>query len=307
MLVHADARRLPLRDESVQCVVTSPPFWGLRDYGIPGQIGLETRVDQYVSKLVRVFREVRRVLRSDGTLWLNLGDTYCARPNSGAGNGSVLQGRKIQDAQSAGRLHKNARIYPPDVKPKDLIGIPWAVAFALRRDGWFLRAEVIWAKLNPIPESIRDRPTKAHEQVFLLTRSGSYRYNADAIKEPGTGRAPGNRAPHKYAESGDSRTTAGLERMREGYEERNARSVWTMASEPYAGEHPATFPSALARRCILAGTAAGDVVLDPFVGSGTTVRAARDLGRVGVGVDLNPNYLRGEAAGRIRTTAGMGW
>lgn len=306
-LICADARALPLRDESVQCVVTSPPYFGLRDYGGENQLGRELTPERYIGHIVLAMEECRRVLHPSGVLWLNVGDSYAAAPPGGQGASSTLRGRKVADAQNVQResVQFNA-------KPKDLLGIPWAIAFALRAAGWFLRSDCIWSKLNPIPESVRDRPTKAHEYVFLLSKRARYYYNAAAVKERGTGRAPGNTGPHKYAlaaevsdVSGLHRTTAGIERIREGYETRNLRTVWPMASQPYHGEHPATFPELLAQRCILAGSRSGDIVLDPFAGSGTTVRVARSLGRKGIGCDISAEFLRSDAASRIQVTGGL--
>lgn len=270
MLIRADARRLPLADESVQCVVTSPPYWGLRDYDVAGQIGLEASPDDYVATLVQVFREVRRVLRHDGVLWLNLGDSYATTRGAG-------------------------------LKPKDLVGIPWQVAFALRADGWWLRSDVIWSKPNPMPESIKDRPTRAHEYVFLLTKTADYYYDALAIAEPAIAKRQRRLVDptgHRYLDE-----STGLHRAH--YSERNARSVWQIVPEQFDGAHFATFPPALPRRCILSGTRFGQRVLDPFVGSGTTVRTARELGRVGIGCDLSARYLRELASVRQRVTAGM--
>ncbi len=283
---------------SVRCCVTSPPYWGLRDYGVPGQFGLEASPDLYVERAVAIFREVRRVLANDGTLWLNLGDSYGAN-NHGAGvtgssDGGVRRGYSSRSSPKNGA----------GIKPKDLVGIPWRVAFALQADGWYLRSDIIWHKPNPMPESVTDRPTKAHEYLFLLSKSERYYYNAEAINEPGTGRPPGNVAPHKYAEAyakADDerhRTAAGLERARLGYTTRNARTVWTIASQPYAGAHFATFPEELPRRCILAGSAPGDTVLDPFLGSGTTAAVAVGHGREAIGIEINPTY-RGLALARI--------
>lgn len=222
-----------LAPESVQCVVTSPPYWGLRDYGIGGQLGLEKTPEEYVEKMVGVFREVRRVLRRDGTCWVNMGDSYW--------NGGT------------------ARITAPHLKPKDLVGMPWKLAFALQADGWFLRADVIWAKPNPMPESVTDRPTKAHEYVFLLTKSARYFYDADAVREPH--REPWRSGSHenrRMAKGGDGLAFTGWDYNRREYNPagRNLRSVWTIASEPYPEAHFATFPRKLVEPCIRAGTSA---------------------------------------------------
>ena len=266
-----------LEDRSIHTCVTSPPYWGLRDYGHDGQIGLEETPEEYVESMVAVFREVRRVLRDDGTLWLNLGDSYASGPASG-GQGKQWEGN-------------NQR--PPGLKPKDLVGIPWRVAFALQADGWYLRSDIIWHKPNPMPESVTDRPTKAHEYVFLLSKSARYYYDAEAIKETATGRAPGNKT-HKHTaayENGDerSRTKGGLLNVG-AVDTRNKRTVWTVPSRPYSGAHFATYPPDLIKPCIMAGAPAGGWVLDPFFGSGTTGRVAEDLGRRWIGIEGNPDY-----------------
>lgn len=348
-LLQGDCRKLlpTLPAASVQCVVTSPPYYGLRDYGVPGQLGLEATPDEYVQALVGVFREVWRVLRDDGTVWLNLGDSYSmsTKGAGGAGKQHTNAGSVMQDRSWA---------IAPGLKPKDLIGIPWMVAFALRADGWYLRSDIIWAKPNPMPESVTDRPTKAHEYIFLLSKSERYYYDADAIAEPGQGAS---------GKSWEERKTLG-EEMRRGYSQnsapgtarvghdnttRNRRTVWTVATQPYKQAHFATFPEKLIEPCILAGSAAracevcgapwervreptghvnkrepahvpgntatkidstgwaptsrttGDwqptcacpnegaahsVILDPFAGSGTTLRVAERFCRDGIGIDL---------------------
>lgn len=277
-------RSLP--DEVVQCVVTSPPYWGLRDYGVGGQIGLEKTPEEYVQKLVEVFREVRRVLRKDGTLWLNLGDSY-AGSGRGGNNPEYWPKHKMfgKEGYADGILGRPCSV-PEGLKQKDLVGIPWHVAFALQAEGWYLRSDIIWAKPNPMPESVTDRPTKSHEYIFLLTKSPRYYYDAEAIKERGTipagtlaakgsGEREGNRRPPEYKEYDGTR---------------NKRSVWTITTKPYSEAHFATFPPELPELCIKAGTKPGDVVLDPFLGSGTTAEVARKLGRVGLGFELNPKY-----------------
>lgn len=335
----------------MQTCVTSPPYFGLRDYGVAGQIGLEPSPAEYVERLVEVFREVRRVLADDGTLWLNLGDSYAG---SGRGLGDVKTenrgnhaSRGVGGSSEPAGFHEAARqagsigrawIKPPEgLKQKDLIGIPWGVAFALQADGWYLRQDIIWHKPNPMPESVRDRCTKAHEYLFLLSKSPRYYYDADAIAEPlgqssiervpgktnGTMKAVGRRAAgnktHKQTaayEAGDERlrTKAGLvdfaERERAKVEAgdligtRNKRSVWSVATKPFKEAHFATFPPALVEPCILAGSRAGDVVLDPFMGAGTTALVAQRLGRRWIGCELNPEYaamaerrIRGESLG----------
>jgi DNA modification methylase len=281
---------------SVQMCVTSPPYWGLRDYGHAGQLGLERTPEEYVARMVAVFADVRRVLRDDGTLWLNLGDSYAGAP-VGSFNGGGFKdasaksgGRDLSGVAQSGRLNKLAA---SGLKAKDLVGIPWRVAFALQADGWYLRSDIIWSKPNPMPESVTDRPTKAHEYVFLLSKSERYAYDADAIKEPATdtgrenGRDGRREDPRARPPGSNPRTLARIDFTERG---RNARSVWTVATQPYRGAHFATMPPELARRCILAGCPVGGTVLDPFGGAGTTGLVADRLGRDAVLVELNPEY-----------------
>lgn len=352
-------RSLP--DGSVHCAVTSPPYWGLRDYGVEGQIGLEATPEEFIERLVEVFREVRRVLREDGTLWLNIGDSYSG---SSTGQDDPTQ-RRYADAETkpktASEYRKNKR---PDagLKPKDLCMVPWRVAMALQADGWYLRSVIVWAKKSPMPESVRDRPTSAWEPIFLLAKSERYYYDAEAVKEKSV--STGGAAFGKVSAEDEARAAGQAVRRyeRPDYREigRNMRNVWTLSSEPYKGAHFATFPTEIPRRAILAGTSergccpacgagwvrvveawhenpgnrstngaksierenmplggagfdvrlerrsrtigwepgcscdAGEpvpcVVLDPFLGSGTTVAVARELGRHGVGCELNPQY-----------------
>jgi len=274
---------------SVQTCVTSPPYFGLRDYGHDGQIGLEDTPDAYVARLVEVFREVRRVLRDDGTLWLNLGDSYANDVKWGGSSGG-----KHVTALHGGAGPGRARTHT-GLKPKNLIGIPWRVAFALQADGWYLRQDIIWHKPNPMPESVRDRCTKAHEYVFLMSKSPRYYYDAYAIKEDATGKAPGNQKPTKSGrahEAGDDRhrTSAGLHHIG-AVDKRNRRSVWTVTTRPYKGAHFATFPPALVEPCILAGAPKGGMVLDPFAGSGTVAQVCEQHGRHSVNIELNPEYV----------------
>ena len=258
MIAQADARHIPLADETVQCCVTSPPYWGLRDYGVEGQLGLEESPEVYVSKMVEVFREVKRVLRRDGTLWLNIGDSYAG---SGAGSGGNRKGNEHGQHDDMAQLGRPG--VPSGLKPKDLVGIPWMLAFALRADGWWLRSDIIWAKPNPMPESVTDRPTKSHEYVFLLTKAATYYWDAEAVKEPVCD-ASLKRAEYGWDCDRPSTKNASMggtgihtERMGERFVNpsgRNLRSVWNIATQPFKGAHFATFPQKLAETCIKAGT-----------------------------------------------------
>jgi len=326
-----------LPDEPVQMCVTSPPYWGLRDYGTgtweggdsecnhrvggqvhdnkapgaivtgqrPGvnasrckdcgavrfdhQLGLEETPEKYIAEMVEVFREVRRVLKDDGTLWLNIGDSYWG----GKGQSNyAFQDRRVSESLN-GEQHNitcMGETRPqdgrhPNIKPKDLVGIPWMLAFALRSDGWYLRQDIIWHKPNPMPESMRDRCTKAHEYLFLLSKSERYFYDGDAIKEKSNGCAfgPMNR-PGRLNEGGEWVNSGSNSQLR------NRRSVWTVPTHPFPEAHFATFPQDLIKPCILAGSSQGDVVLDPFMGSGTTAIVAKNLGRNYIGIELNPVY-----------------
>lgn len=290
-----------LSPESVQTCITSPPYWGLRDYGHAEQIGLESSPAQYVGELVDVFRAVRRVLKDDGTLWLNLGDSYASvaggYDSTGSRGTSATISSKTQSAVVKGRN----RTPPEGLKPKDLVGIPWRVAFALQADGWWLRSDIIWSKPNPMPESVTDRPTKAHEYVFLLTKSERYLYDADAIREP---ISDGSAARYEYA-FGGPKSDALVKANRDGVgvrtrvvgdrtvpDGRNRRTVWTISTKPFSGAHFATMPWDLAEPCVLAGSRPGDLVLDPFTGSGTVGMVALRHGRSFVGCEINPEYAR---------------
>ena len=281
-------RRWAEQGVKAQMCVTSPPYFGLRSYlpddspDKPMEIGLEETPDQYIARMVEVFRAVRDVLADDGTLWLNIGDSYA---NDGKWGGS-------SGGKHAKALHGNTSIGRTKVttglKPKDLIGIPWMLAFALRADGWYLRQDIIWHKPNPMPESVRDRCTKAHEYVFLLSKSGRYYFDSEAMREDavkgaaGSSFNKGKTAEHQLGRSSD------VERVEDG--KRNRRSVWTVATRPYKGAHFATFPPALIEPCILAGSRPGDIVLDPFMGSGTTASVALQHGRQYLGCELNAEY-----------------
>lgn len=277
-----------LPDCMAQTCVTSPPYYGLRDYGCAGQIGLETTPDAYVARLVDVFREVRRVLRDDGTLWLNLGDSYA---RAGGTDRQISSTGKVGNTLKTLEMLPCRKQAPPDgLKDKDLLGIPWMVAFALRADGWWLRQDIIWHKPNPMPESVTDRCTKAHEYVFLLTKSARYFYDAAAIAEEAERGDAGSRFDQgKTAQHQLERQASGA-RIDDG--RRNARSVWPIATQPYSGAHFATMPPALAERCIKAGSKPGDMVLDPFGGAGTTGLVADRLGRSATLIELNPEYAR---------------
>lgn len=331
----------------VQCVVTSPPYWGLRDYGIAGQFGAERTWLRHVARMRHVFRLVRELMDARATLWLNYGDCYAGAPGG-------YQGKNGARASRTQAARINLRKKGNGLKPKDLVGMPWRIAFALQADGWWLRSDIVWSKPNPMPESIGDRPTKAHEYIFLLAKSARYHYDAKAIAEPVTGEAharSGKSTRHRakfpvgwdgaegghdgkvgrYAgngvgfghghgvnpkarfkqdagaqiKGGDRMTgfnasgrARGTPRQNESFsaaitdlvDERNVRTVWTMPTEPFSGAHFATFPRELVKRCILAGSREGDIIFDPFMGSGTVAEVAASLGRRFIGCELNPEY-----------------
>lgn len=343
-----------LSDNSIHCIVTSPPYWGLRDYGIAGQLGLEPTPEEYIEKMVLIFRELRRALREDGTLWLNLGDSYNGYPGNGGRPQTIdkLQNDKYVKRPSGYGLATIA------LKPKDLVGIPWRVALALQADGWYLRSDIIWSKPNPMPESVTDRPTKAHEYLFLLTKEARYFYDAEAIRETQNWNGQSGLKNYRlYAENG--RVDEGMNSNGVNPAGRNKRTVWEIATQPYPEAHFATYPEALVEPCILAGTSARGVcgvcgspwqriikpseeyaknfgnnkgadsdrlgngyrkhskavsadyvtlgwqptcshteqpipaiVLDPFMGSGTTASVAKRLGRNFLGFELNPDYIK---------------
>lgn len=276
---------------SVHVCVTSPPYWNMRDYGIDGQMGLEKTPHEYVKKMVELFREVRRVLKDDGTLWLNLGDSYCGGGNY-RGNKSTLSSKQASNRGAVGQNAKfEANNYKSEtIKPKDLIGIPWRVAFGLQEDGWYLRQDIIWAKPNPMPESVTDRCTKSHEYLFLLSKSPRYYFDHEAIKEP---------SKHGVKPAGNKRQPNAGRITKEGWaldpkrsvpQFRNRRSVWAVVPQPFRGAHFATFPPNLIEPCILAGSREGDLVLDPFSGAGTTGVVCKRTGRNFIGIELNPTY-----------------
>jgi len=293
MLINSDClsglKTLP--DGCVNTCVTSPPYFGLRDYGVDGQIGLEPTPQDFVDALVSVFREVKRVLRDDGTLWLNLGDSYARTGGTDkkVSNSAVVGSTRNSIEQRGDRTQKT----PTGLKEKDLIGIPWRVAFALQADGWYLRQDIIWHKPNPMPESVTDRCTKSHEHIFLLSKSPKYYFDHEAIKEDSVTpittkskqafKTPGGEAAVNYGTNEDKWEPTG---------KRNKRDVWTVTTKPYKEAHFATFPPDLIRPCVLAGAPAGGVVLDPFMGAGTTAMVAKIEGRQYVGFELNPEYIK---------------
>ncbi len=287
--------------ESVQTCVTSPPYFGLRDYGVAGQIGLEQTPDAFVAELVAVFRDVRRVLKDDGTLWLNLGDSYAGGGTIGRNDTGpdalARRAKKFGTGTGSGSAvgSQGTRPRVADLKPKDLIGIPWRVAFALQADGWYLRSDIIWHKPNPMPESVTDRPTKSHEYLFLLTKSERYVYDADAIAEliaDSTANDQRDGNPSGRPDIGfPGQPSRGATKLGNG-QLRNRRTVWTVATQPFKGSHFATFPPALIEPCILAGSRRGDTVLDPFGGAGTTGLVADRLGRDATLIELNPAYAK---------------
>ena len=344
-ILEGDCRAIlpSLAAESVHCVVTSPPYWGLRDYGtatwdggdlgcdhaesrptrtaasrasstlggstetvhashvyrgdclrcgarrLDAQLGLEPTPEEYLERMVEVFREVRRVLRADGTCWVNMGDGYASgevgrHDSVQANNGRAWNGTR----KATVRQHLDLET---GLKPKDLVGMPWRLAFALQADGWYLRADCIWAKPNPMPESVTDRPTKAHEYVFLLTKSARYFYDADAVREPHSRPWWEESVGPEYMTVEDGRNDGGKRKGNGNPLGRNLRTVWTIASEPTPDAHFATFPQALAARCILAGCPAGGTVFDPFAGTGTVGQVAERLGRHSILIELNPRYI----------------
>lgn len=284
-------------DESVQCVITSPPYWGLRDYGHDGQVGLEESPEEYVSKMVEIFAEVKRILKDDGVLWLNLGDSYAGNNSRASNNGRAGYGNPRE-----GVFTRTGE----GLKPKDLVGIPWRVAFALQADGWWLRQDIIWHKPNPMPESVTDRCTKAHEYLFMLTKSSRYFFDNEAIKEPSAdlGKTEIRFGGSKYGDSDDPKhaTKSGNSYTDTG--KKNKRSVWTIAPKPFRGAHFAVMPEALVEPCVLSSSRPEDVVFDPFTGSGTVGVVSLRYQRNFLGTELNPEY--GEIArNRIQDSIGI--
>jgi DNA modification methylase len=310
LLCQGTARHLPLRDQSVHCVVTSPPYFGLRDYGVEGQLGLEPSIDEYIAAMVQVFREVWRVLRPEGTLWLVIGDSYAGswgnyHPHSPPGK----HGQRLKDTARWNRPAYSAQDFLPptatmkDVPPKNLCGIPWRLALALQADGWYLRSAITWCKKAPMPESVQDRPTSATEMVFLLTKQPTYFYDAEAVRvREGNGwHGSSFTSAHDVA----TKHRLGLQARQEA-PGRNLWNYWVLGPEPTTNGHYASFPSELVRRCLLAGCPPGGIVFDPFVGSGTTLLVAHRLGRFGVGVDLSWPYLQGIARPRLEAATAQG-
>lgn len=328
-------------DNSIDCCVTSPPYFGLRDYGVDGQIGLEETPEQYVNKLVKLFNEVKRCLKQEGTLWLNLGDSYYGSGRGSGGTGDASKKQVTNRGTNFAVGKKLTKYICGDCKPKDLIGIPWMVAFALRADGWYLRQDIIWSKPNPMPESVTDRCTKAHEYIFLLSKSREYYYDQEAIKQPvtdttiqrlaqqiedqkGSERVPGKTNGNMKAVGPGRNPRTGIDRKggnqgsekgipamaingngvkgHSGYFDAegnwigdgkaNKKSVWTVTTKPFKEAHFATFPPELIVDCIKAGCPENGIVLDPFMGSGTTGLVARKLNRNYIGIELNPEYIK---------------
>lgn len=276
-----------LPDNSIDCCITSPPYFGLRDYGIPNQIGMEPTPDQYIDNLTAIFAEVLRVLKPTGTLWLNMGDTY----NSYKGNAR----RKNQETEWAHFRHQATReaghgLEYKSAKPKDLIGIPWMLAFSLRNIGWYLRQDIIWSKPNPMPESVSDRCTKAHEYIFLLSKEEKYYYDAKSIREKAVSSNKAHKVHHHKMMNG-SYMQKYCDYTITGSEYRNRRDVWTVAVQPSDGNHFATYPEELIRPCVVAGCPEDGIILDPFVGTGTTAVVAHQYNRRYIGYEINKEYF----------------
>ena len=310
-IITGDCREIlkTLPDASVNCCITSPPYWGLRDYGYDGQIGLERTPEKYVEKMVVVFREVRRVLRDDGTLWLNLGDSYAANTKNRSVEQAIAKSALMGSTHNQCSILKQQNKITSGLKPKDLVGIPWMVAFALRADGWYLRQEIIWHKPNVMPESVRDRCTKAHEYIFLLAKSEHYYFDAAAILESQSEQERTRRIreqqtglrtryclardkEHGQVRPGRNGCARSVETRQTLAQKgtRNRRSVWLIPNVPGNGEHFAAFPPELPQTCMLAGCPEGGTVIDPFGGSGTVGKVAEEYGRNSILIELNPKY-----------------
>lgn len=291
-IIHGDCLEVlkTIPDGIVNCCVTSPPYYGLRDYGEERQIGLEDTPEEYIEKLVNVFHEVKRVLKDDGTFWLNIADSYAGGQGRWGGS-SEMSEKQVSNTGSLSQIKEQKKWNHSSIKPKDLIGIPWMLAFALRDDGWYLRQDIIWHKPNPMPESVKDRCTKSHEYIFLLSKNRTYYYDADAIKEPTLTFDENVRD----RDSTKLNNTPGRTRMgglvTNQYEMRNKRDVWSVTTKPLSEAHFATFPDDLIEPCILAGCPHGGIVLDCFFGSGTTGKVAYSNGRNFLGIELNKEYI----------------
>jgi DNA modification methylase len=292
-------RDLIVKGVKVQCCVTSPPYYGLRDYQHPGQLGLEATPDEYVANMVEVFRLVRDLLADDGTLWIVIGDSYSNIGKSGGYTGGVAaKGTHGKASIGCGNrsLQRSKALVASGLKPKDLIGIPWMLAFALRNDGWYLRQDIVWSKPGPMPESVKDRCCKSHEYIFLLSKSAQYFFDIDAMKEPAANSGKlvylGEKSFSKgqAAGAGIAPSGNGMADYYDVPETRTRRSVWTVPTRSYSGAHFATFPSALIEPMILAGSRPGDIVLDPFMGSGTTAQVSQALGRRWIGCEIQEDY-----------------
>ena len=287
-ILYGDCRKtISTITEPVKMCVTSPPYYGLRDYGgEENQIGQENSPEEFVDQLVEVFRNVREVLTDDGTLWLNIGDSYYNyRPGKGQSYPKQSVSKTKQDLPDKCNKRGNKL---DGLKEKDLIGIPWMLAFALRADGWYLRQDIIWHKPNPMPESVKDRCTKSHEYLFLLSKNKRYYYDNEAIKEPAKDWGTRDRTKGKYHNAGTGLSPhTGLSKS---YAKKNKRSVWRVTNKPYKGAHFAVYPPDLIEPCIKAGSQKGDIILDPFMGSGTTARVARSLSRDYIGCELHEDY-----------------
>ena len=297
-----------LEDQSINTCVTSPPYWGLRDYGESEQLGLEETPEEFVENLVEVFREVKRVLRDDGTVWLNLGDSYGQQKGKGF-NANAKEGYIVSRRKELQKKQGNINV-KTNLPPKNLIGIPWRVALALQQDGWYLRQDIIWHKPNPMPESVKDRCTKAHEYIFLLSKSPKYYFDNEAIKEDCVGKDERKWAD-SYEKAGSIKqgeTNANIKRTKryskDGSFKRNKRSVWTVTTKPFKGAHFATFPMDLIEPCVLAGCPVGGTVLDPFAGSGTTGIVAAGNDRNAILLELNEDYIQ-IALNRIKAKLGV--
>lgn len=300
-------------DAFIDCCVTSPPYWGLRDYGVDGQLGLEPTIDEFVEKMTAVFAEVFRVLKADGTLWLNLGDSYNSDSHGG-------RDPERWPKQSRNDHTPDSKPLCPSLKAKDLCGVPWRVAFALQAAGWYLRQDIIWHKPNPMPESVRDRCTKAHEYIFLLSKSKKYYYDQDAIREecvesnderPRMGQGPNTQYEQKrsggtfHDHTDDLKVGQRVNEKKNHPKGKNKRNVWTIPIAPFPDAHFATFPPALIEPCILAGCPEGGLVLDPFMGSGTTAMVAYENRRDYIGCELNPEYIKLNRADKAKEKYGL--